>query len=357
MLKTIMQVDHTEADTRRRGRTVITVALALVVIMLLALPIVFTRDDPLASFSALIVGMGMVIGTIFLARIGKVDLAGWALVTISALAVILPSLIRGDVSSSLLYLVVPVLIAGVVLKPWQIWIALALSWFLLGIDVAMLPVEVRNTTDAFILISNTALILFIVSLISFISSRIASEAFTGLRLAQAAKAEAAQQLADLNASLEDQVRIRTQELSQALAEVEIRAVERQHLLDEIRSQRDAIREMSVPILPVAQGTLVLPLVGSLDSERLNDLQNQALEALERTKAHTLLLDITGVPVVDTYVARGILRTVQAARLLGADAVLIGVRPEVAQALVTLGVELGDVRTAADLENALVKRAR
>jgi rsbT co-antagonist protein RsbR len=354
MTQQLLTVKHSDSDVQRRGRTMITVALALVVIMVVALPIIFTRAaaERLPSIITLVLGLGIVVGTIALARSGRVDIAGWALVTTTALAVILPSLVRGDVSSSLLYLVVPVLIAGVVLRPVQIWTALVLAYALLAVDVARVPAEVRSQPDLLSLLSNTALILFIVALIAFISARIAAGAFVAAQQAQHAADEASHKLAELNANLEDQVQVRTQELSQALAEVEIRAVERQHLLDEINHQRDTIREMSVPILPVRAGTLVLPLVGALDSERLNDLQTQALGALERSRAHTLLLDVTGVPIVDTYVARGILRTVQSARLLGANAILIGVRPEVAQALVTLGVDLADVHTAADLESAL-----
>jgi rsbT co-antagonist protein RsbR len=354
MLQQILAVQHSAPDVQRRGRTMITVALALVVIMVVALPMVLTRAaaERLPSIVTLGLGLGIVGATIALARTGRVDSAGWMLVITTGLAAIFPSLMRGEISSSLLYLSIPVLIAGVVLRPLQIWIALGLAYALLAVDVARVPAAVRSEPDVLSLLSNTALILFIVALITFISARIAAGAFVAAQQAQQAADEASHQLAELNANLEEQVQVRTQELRQALAEVEIRAVERQHLLEEIEHQRDTIREMSVPILPVRAGTLVLPLVGALDSERLNDLQAQALGALERSRAHTLLLDVTGVPIVDTYVARGILRTVQSARLLGAEAILIGVRPEVAQALVTLGVDLADLRTAADLESAL-----
>jgi rsbT co-antagonist protein RsbR len=354
MLQQILEVQPSDHDIRRRGRTIISVALALVVIMLVALPVVFTRDaaERLPSIITLSLSLGIVGGAIALARAGRVNIAGWMLVITTGLVVIFWSLVRSDISSSLFYLAIPVLIAGIVLRPVQIWIALGLAYGLLALDVAWVPAEVRGEPAALILLSNTTLILFIVALITFISARIAAGAFVATQQAQQAAAEASAKLVELNATLEEQVQARTQELRQALAEVEIRAVERQHLLEEIEHQRNTIREMSVPILPVRAGTLVLPLVGALDSERLNDLQTQALGALERSRAHTLLLDVTGVPIVDTYVARGILRTVQSARLLGAEVILIGVRPEVAQALVTLGVDLADVRTAADLESAL-----
>ena len=100
----------------------------------------------------------------------------------------------------------------------------------------------------------------------------------------------------------------------------------------------------------------MPLVGALDSTRLRQLQEQCLHALEQRAARTLVLDITGVPIVDTQVAQGLLMTVRAARLLGAEVALVGIRPEVAQSIVGLGLELRDVRTFSDLQSAL-DRAR
>jgi rsbT co-antagonist protein RsbR len=161
-----------------------------------------------------------------------------------------------------------------------------------------------------------------------------------------------QELDMLRISLEQQVAERTAALAQALADVESRAAEQARLLAVVEQQRTTIRELSVPILPVNATTLVMPLVGALDGDRLEEAQSQALAALERTRARTLLLDVTGVPIVDTQVAQGLIAVVQAAQLLGAEAVLIGIRPEVAQALVGLGVDLGMVQTARDLQTIL-----
>ena len=123
-------------------------------------------------------------------------------------------------------------------------------------------------------------------------------------------------------------------------------------LAQIEEQRTAIRDMSVPVLPLTKSTLVMPLVGALDSERLRLLQDQALHAIEQTSARRLLLDITGVPVVDTQVAQGLLKVVAAARLLGAEVVLVGIRPEVAQSIVGLGVQLGEVVTQSTLQSGI-----
>jgi rsbT co-antagonist protein RsbR len=96
----------------------------------------------------------------------------------------------------------------------------------------------------------------------------------------------------------------------------------------------------------------MPLVGALDTTRLRQVQEQSLYALESTSAHTMVFDITSVPIVDTQVAQGLLMTVRAARLLGAEVVLVGIHPEVAQSIVGLGLDLHDVSTFSDLQSAL-----
>ena len=141
------------------------------------------------------------------------------------------------------------------------------------------------------------------------------------------------------ANLEAQVAERTAVLQQAMENLEARAAEQQRLLAETEQQRDAIRALSLPILPINQTTLAAPLIGTFNSQRLADLQQHMLLAIERSGAKTLVLDITGVPAVDHEVALGILRVAQATRLMGARVVLAGIRPEVAQALVSLGVDL------------------
>jgi rsbT co-antagonist protein RsbR len=120
----------------------------------------------------------------------------------------------------------------------------------------------------------------------------------------------------------------------------------------IEEQRSVIREMSVPVLPLSHSALVLPLVGALDSERLMLLQEQALRSIGEHSARYLILDITGVPIVDTAVAQGLIKVVQAARLLGTEVVLVGIRPEVAQAVVGLGIHLSDIVTRSTLQSGI-----
>jgi rsbT co-antagonist protein RsbR len=138
----------------------------------------------------------------------------------------------------------------------------------------------------------------------------------------------------------------------ARIEAETARTEIAEQLATIDAQRNVIREMSVPVLPLSQSALVLPLVGALDSERLALVQEQALRSIEQLSARYLILDITGVPIVDTAVAQGLIQVVQAARLLGSEVVLVGIRPEVAQAVVGLGIHLNDIATRSTLQSGI-----
>jgi anti-anti-sigma regulatory factor len=179
---------------------------------------------------------------------------------------------------------------------------------------------------------------------------------SALRDALTSSLEREDELKVIRASLETTVTERTSALQTALDDLQTRAEEQARLLEEVEYQRATIKDLSVPVIPIDATTLVMPLVGALDSTRLRQLREQCLHALEQRGARTLVLDITGVPIVDTQVAQGLLMTVRAARLLGAEVALVGIRPEVAQSIVGLGLELRDVRTFSDLQSAL-DRAR
>jgi len=143
----------------------------------------------------------------------------------------------------------------------------------------------------------------------------------------------------------------------ARAQAEAARTEIANQLATIEEQRTVIREMSVPVLPLTATTMVMPLVGALDSARLRLVQEQALHTIEQTRARHLILDVTGVPVIDTQVAQGLVGVIQAAQLLGAEVVLVGIRPEVAQAIVGLGINLGRVVTRSSLQSGLAHTSK
>jgi rsbT co-antagonist protein RsbR len=150
------------------------------------------------------------------------------------------------------------------------------------------------------------------------------------------------------ASLEQQVAA----AQEARAEAEAARADTEAQLTTITEQQNIIRDMSVPILPLTDAALVMPLVGVLDSARLDVVQAQALQAIERSGARYLILDITGVSMIDSLVAQGLLQVVQAARLLGTEVILAGIRPEVAQSFVGLGIHFNNVETRSTLQSSI-----
>ena len=120
----------------------------------------------------------------------------------------------------------------------------------------------------------------------------------------------------------------------------------------IADQGQAMLELSTPVVRLWEGIIAVPLVGTLDSARAQLVMEKLLETLIATGAEHAVLDITGVSTVDTEVAQHLLKTVSAARLLGAECIVSGIRPQVAQTIVSLGIEFGDIATKATLADAL-----
>ncbi len=119
----------------------------------------------------------------------------------------------------------------------------------------------------------------------------------------------------------------------------------------IARQQQELLELSTPVVKLWDGILALPLIGTLDSARTQVVMENLLQQIVDTGADIAIIDITGVPMVDTLVAQHLMKTVAAARLMGADCIISGVRPQIAQTIVHLGVELGDITTKATLADA------
>jgi PAS domain S-box-containing protein len=117
----------------------------------------------------------------------------------------------------------------------------------------------------------------------------------------------------------------------------------------IDAQRAALRELSTPLIPISERTVIMPLIGSIDSQRAQQVMETLLEGVAAHHANTVILDITGVQVVDTQVANTFIRSAQAVRLLGAQVLMTGIRPQIAQTLVQLGVDLSGINTYGSLQ--------
>src|SRR5215207_1114564 len=120
----------------------------------------------------------------------------------------------------------------------------------------------------------------------------------------------------------------------------------------IARQQQELMEQSTPVVKLWEGILALPLIGTLDSARTQVIMESLLQQIVESEATIAIIDITGVPTVDTLVAQHLLKTVAAARLLGADCIISGIRPQIAQTIVQLGVDLNDVTTKASMAAAL-----
>ncbi len=120
----------------------------------------------------------------------------------------------------------------------------------------------------------------------------------------------------------------------------------------VRQQQEAIRELSTPVLQVRDRLLILPIIGVIDTHRARQLTEQLLSAIRAKRAKVVVMDITGVPAVDSKIAGHLVQTVDASKLMGATVVVTGISPEIAQTLVTLGVDIAKMNTVGDLQGGI-----
>jgi len=155
------------------------------------------------------------------------------------------------------------------------------------------------------------------------------------------------ELESYKASLEAQVAARTAELQESLVE---REQLHQQVLD---SQQQLIHELSTPVIPIMEGVIVMPLVGSIDTMRARDVTRSLLAGISENQAKVVIVDITGVAVVDTGVVNYLNKTIQAARLKGARVIVTGISDAVAETIVELGIDWSNIETLRDLQTGLL----
>ncbi|HKX12292.1 MAG TPA: STAS domain-containing protein [bacterium] len=125
----------------------------------------------------------------------------------------------------------------------------------------------------------------------------------------------------------------------------------------IRQQQEAIRELSTPVLQVRERLLILPIIGVIDPQRARQLTEQLLRGIRTNRAKVVVIDITGVPAVDATVANHLVQTVDASRLMGANVIVTGLSSEIAQTLVTIGVDLSKINAIGDLQGGIEEAER
>lgn len=346
-----VSVPSRDADIQRRGRLLIILLLGILVVALLVVPVAFLQPDPGVALLTLGIGVLLIVAALALARSGRVTLGAWLFLAILVIAP-LPSISAARTGAGPFYLVFSVLIASLIVQPRQV--LLVLLAVLVGLTMTTGIGVARHGWEPMFLASvlGGGATVCMVALIGFLGAQTTQRAMREAQQAQRAAEDAAHALEGANADLEQRVADRTADLQQALDLQQKHAVEVQAGLDLQRRLNETIAALSVPMIPVRDDVLVAPLVGSLDGSRAQVLLQSVLERVEATRAEIVFLDVTGVAEIDTAVAKALLQTADAVRLLGAQTIVVGMRPDVAQTLVTLGTGLGPLRTAATLAEGL-----
>lgn len=348
----ITSVSSSDPDVRRRGQLLVTLAIGILMLLLLiALPLSLRSLSP-----GRVINLGLaaaVFGLAFwLGHSGRVTAGAYIVITASILGSVSSSPFNTVTHYNLFFLIISVLLASVLLKPNQIWVVLGLCLSaIIGIG-AILPPEVRADSVWMNTVPVVAFMLIAVSFIAYIGARSAAASLDAVSKARREAELSERALAANNAALERRVEERTAELRTLVEHQQADAEALQVSLEAQQALNRVIADLAVPVIPVRHDTLVVPLVGNIDSARADQLLNSVLTRVERGRIRRVILDVTGVAVVDTQVSAALLRVAAATRLMGAGVILAGIRPEVAQSLVGLGVDLRELHTVSTLQEAL-----
>lgn len=341
----------TDSDSRRRGRNLIVLSFIMIILDILLMGM-WTVQGQSNSIVAGFVMLAILITTIIIVKHGYILIPSLFLIAMMILADFGVILGNGILSDAPFFLLLPIATSGAILPPRYIWAVLGI--ILLGFGSITLYIFQLNPPTNFDIMSATdaASLAIVLTAIVFLTGR---NTVTALHEAQASHQQAeqlAQQLEHINIDLESQVSQRTAELSKALSNQEEQSRALQISLEQQQALNNTIKQLSLPIIPVRQDALVAPLIGILDEERAQHAIDTLLKQIERDRTRTLILDVTGVVMVDTQLAKTLLQIAQAARLLGTRTILVGIRPEVAQILVSLHTDLSHLQSAATLQEGL-----
>jgi anti-anti-sigma regulatory factor len=296
----------------------------------------------LAGLARWLVGRGQTVVSIWVFVLGAVVAFGPA-----------PFLVDDALPIVAICYMVVVLIIGLTVGPTVGLYAGFISSVLLAVSVLLLQFQVLPFSPHTVPggLSTGATIGFSTMLL-ILSAFVVREAIGTIRGALAKTRRYAQEMNSYRRQLEQRIERQSEELNEALAAAEAYSDDLNRALEELRASHRVIRELSSPLVPVLQGVIVMSLIGPIDSQRAVVMTAEMLDGIERYDAHILILDITGVPVVDTQVARILLESARAAQLMGCQTVLTGIRPEIAQTMVELGIAGTDLVTRSELQGGI-----
>jgi rsbT co-antagonist protein RsbR len=353
-LTALTSIKSQDPEIRRRGLTVLLISTGLAALCLLMIIVAVIKHAPPVAPPILVGAAAILIGIGFLARAGRPGLAAPLVIIFTIFLLLTVITINPNTVTLPFFLALGTLLATVLLPPTQIWLVLiaCILGNILAASLFFPDLQAREIWSEVTI--NSSVLMISVTLIGYLSARgIRAALATAMEAREVAEA-ASQALANSNAELELRVEERTSDLRKVAAEQQAIATRLQASLQAQEELNHLVDELAVPMIPINSDTLVVPLVGNIDSTRTNHALTSVLERIERDHARTIILDVTGVAVIDTQVAAAFLQMAAATRLMGAEIVLSGIRPEVAQTLVHLGVDLHDLRTAATLQESLAQ---
>ena len=344
---------------RRQGPLLQVILLGLSILSILALPLTLTSNDMTDQAKILNVSGVAVEAVLYLIGLALLRRGRFMYAVSIAIAALLISntilLIPKGLNSNWIYMFVfayPITFAGLLAGRRVLWLTTGLSIIcLFGIGFLGQAAPTLVGYDAPGAMFSASIVVIFTLIIGFLG--LAYDRFgSALHDALQISLEREQELEHVRESQELIITERTAALQHALQDVEQRESHLTQTLSELRASQQVVQELSAPVIPVLAGVLVAPLVGALDGARASMLTGNLLSAVEQQHTRYVIFDITGVPIVDTHVAQVLIQTTNALRLLGASVLLVGIRPEVAQTMVALNIDLGAVVTYADLREAI-----
>lgn len=336
-----------DENLRRQGYLVIIVAVALTILSLILGVNALSNGQSILTTIVTLAGTVLYIACIMMARAGMVRPAAYLITWVPCIGIFLTILATPN-PIAIVFLAIPILLTSIVLPSLQVF---PISLF--SLLVMLYAVSRVWPTDGGVFISAIFFNLMIGGL-AYLSARSVENALDKAQRASRDLATANQALKATNTLLEDRVAQRTEELQQREQRLQQALADLQQTLDDLRRSQETIQQLSAPILPVAPGVLVAPLIGTVDDRRVEVLMSGLLSETERTRARYLIIDITGIPVIDTYVAQALIHAADAVRMLGAQVIITGIRPEVAQTLVALRIDLGQIVTLSTLQSGVAE---
>jgi len=322
-------IAHADPHVRRRGRLLVTVLLVIIGLDLVCLPLSLRSPVPLLGAAIILITLAIFAAGIAITRAGHVSAAGWVLLATQTVAIALSTALGGP-AIGLFFLAIPVITASLVLPPRQIWAVTAVA--LASAAAATLPrPDLLADPRSVEALAFVAPLIGAASFLAFLGARAMEQA---LAAAEASAAAAA----DAQAHAESQARdlaARTDALQRAEGML-----------------HDLVATLETPTVALADGVLLAPLIGAIDSRRAEALTSRLLHDVADQRVRLLILDIAGVTLVDTAVAHALIRIAQAVRLLGCRITLTSVNATVALTLTHLGTDLGGIETAHSPQDVL-----